>query len=289
MIYLCRKFVRHQSPNVRVVFLFRDLVEESNFEQVNFDAISENDRMEGFEFQPTKRKAEGSKDSATLPKNTAYVNSDNESQDGGCFGFGHSRSATNKIHGDLQKKRAPLVDKKSNPPFFGKVEKKDPTNWQIDIALPRALTGGTQDTIDVDVSKQLLSDRKNFQEHFTLGRIADQELLGTYGRRPGETSVTSSMPLSVLDSQVFEDSVASSSNKSQRLTIKHSSCTDSTSQVEEADIGSWSIGAGVASSSSSSVIDSQAVNSENDSALIRQQLFHIENQQTNILDLLQVF
>eukprot|EP00250_Pteridium_aquilinum_P006727 c16584_g2_i1 orf=216-3068(+) len=262
-------------------------IPNSDSEQDKVSSVKENDRMESFDIQPTKRKVEGLKDSVTLPKHTTYVNSDNESQDGGCFGFAHSRSAANKIHGDVQKKRAPLVDKRSNPPFFGKVEKKDPTNWQIDIALPRTLTGSAQDAANIDAAKQLITERKTFQEHFSLGRIADQEFLDTYGRRPGESSVTSSTLLSVSDSQVFEDSIGTSSSKSQRLTAKHSSCTDSTSQIEEADIGSWSIGAGVASSSTSSVVDSQAVNSENDSALIRQQLFHIENQQTTILDLLQ--
>lgn len=246
-------------------------------EQDNLSSLKENDRKEGAELQPTRRKVEGLKDPAPLSKVTAYVNSDNESQDGGCFGIGHSRSAVNKIHGDLQKKRAPLADKRSNSLFFGKVEKKDPTNWQIDIALPRAVTGGAQ---DADGAKQSATERKPFQEHFSLGRIADQETVDLHGRRLGETSVSAS-------SQIFEDGIVSSSNKSLRLIGKHSSCTDSTSQVEETDVGSWSIEAGVASSSSSSIVDSQAVNSENDSALIRQQLFSIENQQANILDLLQ--
>ncbi|MCO5603664.1 hypothetical protein L7F22_057815 [Adiantum nelumboides] len=262
-------------------------IPSSDSEQDKITSIKENDRMEQAESQLTKKKIEGGKESISTQRHLANSNSDCESQDGGCFGFGHSRSAANKIHGDMQKKYAPLTDKRSNAPFFNKVEKKESTNWQIDIALPRSLTDTMQFAGNSDVSKQLIAERKIYLEHRNVGRLSDQDSTESFGRRPGDLSVTASTPLSLSDSQVFEESVRTSSMKSQRLTTKHSSCTDLASQIEEAEIGSWSIGAGVTSSSSSSVNDSQAINSESDPAFIRQQLFHIENQQTKILNLLQ--
>ncbi|KAI5059078.1 hypothetical protein GOP47_0025397 [Adiantum capillus-veneris] len=251
-------------------------------EQDKTASLKENERMEVPEFQSSKKKMESGKDSATSQKHLANSNSDSEPQDGGCFGFGHSRSAANKIHGDAQRKHAPLADKRSNPPFLNKVEKKDSTNWQIDIALPRALNDSLHRAGNVDVSKQLMAERKIYQDQCSVRRLSNQDLTES-----GDSSVTASTPLSMLDNQVFEESIGINSMKSQRMTTKQSSCTDLASQIEEAEIGSWSIGAGATSSSSSSVNDSQAMNSESDSAFIRQQLFHIENQQSNILNFLQ--
>ena len=212
--------------------------------------------------------------------------SDNEIPDFGCFGFTHTRSGANKIHGDSQKKRAPLTDKRGNAPFFGKTEKKD--KWQIDISVPH-LTGGIQ--ADMETPKQQGKERKSFQERFTLGRIVDHlELLeSSNGRQTGETSVVENSPHISLDNQGFKESVCMSSSKSRNSVTKQSSCVvDSSSQLEEVDMGSWSVGAGTVDSSSSSIVGSQSSISENDSALIKRQLCHIENQQSSILELLQV-
>ena len=135
------------------------------------------------------------------------------------------------------------------------------------------------------------AERKSFQERFTLGRIVDHlELLeSSNGRQTGETSVVENSPHISLDNQGFKESVCMSSSKSRNSVTKQSSCVvDSSSQLEEVDMGSWSVGAGTVDSSSSSIVGSQSSISENDSALIKRQLCHIENQQSSILELLQV-
>ncbi|KAH7293818.1 hypothetical protein KP509_28G043900 [Ceratopteris richardii] len=252
----------------------------SDSEQEKISTLKESACIEASESQ-SKKKGENAKDSAISQKHSAYSSSDSESQDGGCFGFVHSKSAVHKVCNDAQKKRALHAEKKSNAPFFSNVERKDTTNWQIDIALPRVLTDSTQSASTMDASKKLMTEQRTYQEH-----VSEEERKQSCVTREPDSTNTACNSVNQSDINVLEDG-GTGMIKSQRATIKHSSCTDSASLIEETEITSWSIEGGVTSSSSSSVNDIQGINSESDSAFIRQKLFHIENQQTVIVELLQ--
>lgn len=268
-------------------------------------AVKENTFIENQDCYLPGRKAEGFVDGAAVLKSASQVNSTYQFLDGS-FGLGHARSAVNKLPGSIQKKRAPLIDKRANPDFFQKVDKKDSGDWQIDIAVPRALGGSVQQASEVDVlnsqSSVVSKERKKFLDHSSFCRssldgnvdTADrQELIGPLSRQPGEP-LGGSMPTSgiVIENQVFEENVGMSSTKGRRSrpkVTKPDSCLDPALQHEEGDVGAWALGVGLVSSSSSSTTCGQGANSGNDLASIQRQLFQIENQQSNLLEQLQKF
>ncbi|KAH7352635.1 hypothetical protein KP509_19G055000 [Ceratopteris richardii] len=241
------------------------------------------DWVDVVESRTLSKKKEDGRDSNTSQKHSSYSSSDCESQDGGCFVFGHSRSSSTRIRCDVQKKCTSHAEQR----FSSKVDKSDPENWQIDIALPRAFADTLKSVSNLDIPKQRMTGRRLYQEQSIAKRLSDEEEEKSYGSKPGDLSGTGCASSSLSDGKVFQRN-GTGMNKNQHMHLKHSSCMDSASQIEEAEIGSWSIEGGViGSSSASSVTDVQAVTSESESAFIRQQLLQIEDQQSNIINLLQ--
>lgn len=264
-------------------------------------AVKENTFIENRDCCLLGRKSEGFAETATLLKYAPIVNQTFQSHDAS-FAFGHVRSAPNKISDSVQKKRTPLIDKKANPDFFQNMEKKDSSDWQIDIAVPRAMTPCLQES-DIPKSQVTMpvKERKAFQEHTNFGHTSlhgdvnateRQDVVESVSRWPRELLDSSQQTAGALiENQVFEENVgmSTSKNRQTKLRIAKADSLDPAHQHEGDDGTSWTTGTSLISASSSSTSSGHVVNSGNELTSIRRQLNQIENQQATILELLQKF
>eukprot|EP01018_Ginkgo_biloba_P024354 Gb_16920 [translate_table: standard] len=174
-------------------------------------------------------------------------------------GIAASRSPPDTNSVSSIKKRTPLTDKKTNRPLFCKQDRKKVGNWQIDIAVPR--TRPIQVICDEDFDKSY-STSVSFKAQDRRGSNAE------HGSR-------------------YRNAETSENNDTPRPSDCETKCVlvdqplDGKPTVEDTPTNE--------KKQSNSASSNSSAHGVNDLALIRKQLFHIENQQSSLLELMQMF
>ncbi|KAL5974285.1 hypothetical protein ACLOJK_030949 [Asimina triloba] len=159
---------------------------------------------------------------------------------------GTSATATSKIS---------LTDKRSSPPMFRRLDRKKPSNWKIEIAVPHAppVTVVCEDN------------------------VKNGEGQGVSGLDEGE-NVRSRPSLPESKCVLFDKNCDDKAPKSGGLRSSSRVVPVHEKESSDSTVGQNNIGEGLCLS-----------HKESDLSLIRKQLVQIENQQTSLLDLLQRF
>lgn len=159
-------------------------------------------------------------------------------------------------------KRTPLIDRKTNPSLFLKKGQRKVNNWQIEVSIPRSQPKQVFCNEDFDKSYNTNAPTKG------RDRRASNSNLGGYQESATVEKMETPRPSDVETKCIMVDQTSG---------VKH---TGKVASNEKQQINSTSTDGSTNKCNG---------HDGNDLSLIRKQLFHIENQQSSLLELVQSF